>query len=182
MNRSALALMVAVLVVCAGCVNVFSLPDPPPESERKDISLIPGEEARQAERDYLQARAAVLTLFGLLQQQRYAEAKGGLSIETQDFIRFGSEDDVADILAAGEMKLPDGKVVSFEAVSMLLAEDVSQLTDTFDGVEEQETANRKEIFAVQPSGDAVTIVVIKESGGWVLHRTRLPSVIKATSE
>lgn len=176
-----LAMLIFASSLLVACVDVYNLPDPPPESERRSVSLIPGEEERQSERDYLSARAAIVELNGLLTQQRYVEALDRVSAETRSFIAYGTEKPAPDVLAAGKLKLPNGELVSFEPVSMLLAEDISKLQDTFPGVEEQETASRKELYAVLPSGKATKIVVIKEGGEWVVHRTRLPQKIEPES-
>lgn len=163
-----------------GCTSSrYDLPDPPPASERSDVSLIPGDDDRQARRDYLEARAAALELHNLLATQRFKEASEAMSRETIDFLTHGSGDaTVAEVLARGELKLPNGEVVEFDPTSMLLASDLSSLEDTLEGVGENETASRKEIFAILPSGKAQRIVLIKETGRWTLHRTRLPESIE----
>ena len=69
--------------------------------------------------------------------------------------------------------LEDG-TTKFDPLAVLLAPDVSTLSDSATGVEEHETTGRKEIFATLPSGQLQTIVMITERGKWVLHRTRIP--------
>ena len=158
---------------CSGAM--YRLPAPPPPQKRGSVSLIPGEEQRKAEEHYLQARAAVIKLNTLLSTKRFAEASELMSLETRDWLlSMGAGAEVPEILASGKLQLPDGKVVDFKPVPTLLAEDVSRLTNTIDGVEEHETDTRIEIFATLPSGMIQKIVLIAEGGQWVLHRTRLP--------
>ncbi len=176
--RGRIVIVLVAVFIFPACVDIYNLPDPPPPSERRTVSLIPGEEERQAERDYLSARAAVVKLNGLLSQKRFREALEMVSAETRSFLTYGTEDSPEEVLAAGKLKLANGELVSFKPVSMLLAEDISKLEDTFPGVEEQETSNRKEIYAILPSGEATKIVLIQEGGQWVVHRTRLPSKIQ----
>ena len=153
-------------------VSMYELPPPPPPDERRDVSLIPGEEQRQDEQRYLAARAAVLDLYNLLSTKRYDEAVELMSAETRDFIvGIGSGEKAADVLVAG--LLEDG-TTKFDPLAVLLAPDVSTLSDSATGVEEHETTGRKEIFATLPSGQLQTIVMITERGKWVLHRTRIP--------
>ena len=180
--RRIVALTSLFAFVFCGCWNPYRLPDPPPPAERKDVSLIPGEEERAKERLYLEARASAIQLHSLLSQQRYVEASALMSSETKAFLAAGGDTSkIADILASGKMKLPDGQVVEFEPVSMLLADDLSQLKDSVAGQEEQETDNRKELFALLPDNKAQKIVMIREAGKWVLHRTRLPKTIDVPS-
>ncbi len=162
------------LIICGmlpACTNIYKLPEP--SAATQDVNLTPGADDRQGEQDYLAARQTVITLFGLLQQQRYPEAEEFMSQETQSFLRYGSDKSVAEVLADGKLTLANGEVVDIEPVTTLLAEDVSRLTDSVPSIEEQETPARKEIFAIL-SGDRVQrIVIIKETGRWVLHRTRI---------
>ena len=176
MNRFIWLLAIVSAVGASAChrVSLYELPPPPPESERKNVSLIPGEETRRDEARYLEVRAAVLQLNNLLSTRRFEEAVGLLSAETRDFLRGAGKKPAAEVLADGELKLPDGTKRAFDPVAMLLAEDVSKLSDDIRGVEEQETQHRKEIFATLPSGKIQKIVLITERGKWVLHRTRIP--------
>ncbi|QED25975.1 hypothetical protein FRD01_01605 [Microvenator marinus] len=152
----------------SGCAARYELPPPPPESERVSVQTAEQDDSQEA---YLEARQAIVQLFSLLQQQRYEEASGLLSQETKSFLTLNSESSVQDVLAAGKITTENG-LVDFDPVLTLLAPNLTQLVDSVDGEEESETATRKEIFAIHDSG-ATKIVVIKESGKWVLHRTRL---------
>ena len=167
-----------VLFVSCG-PNLYTLPNPPERSKWKTVSLIPGQEQRDAEREYRDVRAQILRLYSLLSSQRFQESAELFSIETQDFLKFGSgEATVAEVLASGKVKLSNGGVVDLDPVSMLLAKDVSKLTDEVDGVKESETKNRKEVFAELEDGSYQRIVMIREGGKWVLHRTRLGAPFK----
>lgn len=166
--------LILALLICgtlSACTNIYVLPKP--TAATQDVNLTPGADDRQGEQDYLAARQTVITLFGLLQQQRYPEAQDLMSQETQAFLRHGSEKTTSEVLADGKLILASGEVVDIDPVSMLLAQDVSRLTDSVPGIQEQETPARKEVFAIL-SGDRVQrIVIIKETGRWVLHRTRI---------
>ena len=56
------------------------------------------------------------------------------------------------------------------------APELTNIKDSIEGTQEQETQRRKEIFALQPDGSARKIVVIKEGNQWVLHRTTLDQI------
>lgn len=159
----------------SGCASLYELPAPPPPNERKSTEEADDTDAAASERAYLEARAAIIVLYNLLQQQRYQEAVEQISAETRDFISHGTSQSAQDVLASGQIMIND-QVVELDPVSMLLAEDVSQLVESIAGVEEQETSSRKEIFAVVPGGFR-RIVMIQESGKWVLHRTRPSTLI-----
>lgn len=172
MNR---CFWIVLAVLAAGChrVSIYELPPPPPEEERRDVSLIPGEESRREEQRYLEARAAAIEIYNLLSTRRYEEAVSRMSAETRDFLRGTGKKPAAEVLAAGKLTLPDGTTTTFDPTT-LVAADVSKLSDAISGLEEQETAQRKELFATLPSGEIQKIVLITERGQWVLHRTRLP--------
>lgn len=156
-----------------GCSTPYHLPEPPPPDQR--VSTEDADQTQMSEKSYLEARAAIIQLYGLLEQQRFQEAVSLLSTETIGFLTFQSDSSAEVVLADGKMKVGE-ELVEFKPVSILLAEDVSQLVDSLPDVEEQETSNRKEIFAVTEES-AIRIVMIKESGKWVLHRTRLPKPV-----
>lgn len=163
----------AIMFLFSGCQdNLYVLPDPPPEQDRRSVSLVPGEEDRLKEQHYVSARASVLKLYKLLSAKRFEESLLLMSQETRDFLAFVSPKDKnpAMTLIQGQMVLKDGKSITMDPVAFLLATDLSKLQDAVDGMSEQESLRRKEIFAVQPDGEAKKIVVILEGGRWVLHR------------
>ncbi len=163
-------------VVWSGCQdNLYVLPDPPAESERRAVSLIPGEDQRLREKDYIDARAAALKLYQLLSTKRFEEAIGAMSQETKDFLVFVSpgERSALTTLEEGKMKFPDGKIISVDPVEVLLSADMSDLKDEVAGEEEQEGTRRKEIWAMRDGKKPRKIVMIKEGGKWVLHRTNV---------
>ena len=158
----------ALALASSGCATRYELPPPPPESERVSVQTAEKDDSEQA---YLEARQVIVQLYSLLQQQRFQEASALLSQETKSFLTLNSESSVEDVLAAGKISTENG-LVDFDPVLSLLAPNLNQLVDSIDSEEESETATRKELFAIHDSG-ATKIVVIKESGKWVLHRTRL---------
>lgn len=167
------------VVVSSACSSIYTLP-PPPSGAPQNVNLTPGADNRESEAAYLQARQSIIKLFGLLQQQRYPEADALLSSETRAFVTFNTEKSVSETLADGKLTLATGELVDIDPVSTLLAEDISRLVDALPGIEEQETPSRKEVFAILSNDRAQRIVMIKEAGQWVLHRTRIAQPIKIT--
>ena len=164
----------------AGCSTVYELPPPPAPQERETISLIPGEEERIKEQHYLQARAAVLKTYQFLSAKRFKESLALMSGATQELLKSTSPSPSAAepavfTLSEGKMLLPNGRSISFDPNAFILAEDISDMKDELEGQPEQESARRKELFAVQPDGSVRRIVVIKEGGRWVIHRTKAPT-------
>lgn len=166
----------ACLAGAMGCQGaLYELPDPPPASEQRSVSLVPGEEERLREEDYLLARASVLKLNQLIAAKRFQEALEWMSAETRDFIAAGSpKKDPVEVLASGRYIRPDGQVATIDPAAFLLARDLSKLQDTAEGVSESETPRRKEIFAMEEAGPR-RIILIKEGDRWVLHRTSFPT-------
>lgn len=167
----------------SGCGNstLYELPPPPPEQERQDVSLIPGEDERARERDYLEARATVLKVYQYLNAKRYKEALSLLSEETVDFLSYVSPKKdtpqaAEETLAQGKVILNDGQVIPIDPAALLVARDISKLEDSLAGQKESETSRRKEIFAIQADGKAQRIIVIKEAGQWVIHKTSISTL------
>lgn len=173
MNLLFLVVSTSASVACHR-VSLYELPPPPPEQMQGDVSLVPGEDQRRDEQRYLEARAAAIQIYNLLTTKRYQEVVPLLSAETRDFLRGGGDPSVVEVLTTGERPGPDGQPTTFDPVATLIAEDVSTMSDSVEGMEEHETDDRREIFATLPSGKIQKIVMIRERGQWVLHRTRIP--------
>ena len=158
--------------------GLYDLPDPKPKNEWKKVNLTPSKEELSDEKLYQDARRKVLESYGFLNDQNFEAVNQSLSAETQDFLKYGTESSVAEVLSNKKLKLANGTLVTFKPVSILLAEDVTRLTDTVEGISENETPTRKEIFAKQADGRFKRIVMIRQGDQWVLHRTRISEAIK----
>lgn len=173
---SSLALLILLSMGCARA-NVYELPPPPPEEERRNVSLVPGEDARRNEKDFNNARASLMRLNTLLESKRFDEALGLMSQETVAMLEFVSPDKKSSAPATAVFTLNqvviDGQVQEVRSLELLLAADLSDLQDQVDGVSENESTRRKEIFAIQPQGAPRKIVMIKEGDTWLLHRTKI---------
>lgn len=177
-------LLACVSLVClAGCANrnLYELPEPPPEDERRSVSLIPGEDDRRSEKDFQDARASLLRLEELLESKRFEEALKLMSQETVAMLEFVSPDKKSSAPATAVFTLQqvivDDVSYKVDPVALLLAPDLSNVQDSVEGQpKEVESSRRKELFAVQPGEEgkpARKIVMIKEGDTWLLHRTRI---------
>lgn len=166
------------MVFGSGCAaRLYELPPPPSDDEKRSVSLIPGEEERAREKDYVEARAALIELNSLLASKRYEEALAKMSQETRTMLEFVSPNQDAkrpavETLATGRFVV-DGESRQLDPIAALLAEDLSRISDSVEGVVEQESGRRKEVFAALPDGGYKKIVMLKEGGVWVLHRTKI---------
>lgn len=160
-------------VLLAGCAsNLYELPPPPEKGERGDATLAPRAEEEQAQQDYTAARASLLKIYNQLSTQRYDEAVQLMSQETRAFLTYGTDATAADVLADGALTLPSGERVEFEPSTFFVAPDVQKLEDSIEGAPENETDRRREFFAISADGTARRVVMIKQGGEWVLHKTR----------
>ncbi|MGM0559136.1 MAG: hypothetical protein ACQEVA_22315 [Myxococcota bacterium] len=156
----------------AGCAsNLYELPPPPEKGERADAKSAIRAEEEKAQQDYAAARAALLKAYNLLSTQRYDEAVDLMSQETRAFLTYGSDSSAADVLADGVLTLSSGEQVEFEPSTFFVAADVQKLEDSVEGVEENETDRRRELFAVSADGSAHRVIMIKQGGDWVIHKT-----------
>ncbi len=167
------------VLFCVGCSrnNLYVLPDPPPPEERQRVSLIPGEDERRREKEFQDARASLLRLNTLIESKRFEEALELMSQETVAMLEFVSPDKNSSAPATAVFTLNqvviDGKVQEVRPLELLLAADLSDIKDSVEGAKENESARRKEIFAIQPQGAPRKIVMIKEGDTWLLHRTKI---------
>ena len=175
--RFILLIVLIAFAVTACASNPYQLPPPPPEDQWIDDAADPKAEERKREMLYLEARTTILGLFNLLSNQRYEEASKMVSSETRDFLTGGGNLEFADVLASGKLELGNGEVVELNPVSTLVAPDLTGMVDSVEGIGENETDSRKELF-VPVEGGFQRVVMIKEGGAWVLHRTRLPQPIQ----
>ena len=157
--------------------SLYELPPPPPQDERRNVSLIPGEDDRRSERSFREARASLVRLDSLLKSKRFEEALELMSQETVAMLEFVSPEKNSSAPAAAVFTLGrvviDGQVEQIDPIVALLAEDLSDLRDSVEGQSENESTRRKEIFAVSSSSPPRKIVMIKEGDSWLLHRTTL---------
>ncbi len=168
-----------IILFTSSCgAGLYDLPDPKPKAEWKKVNLTPSAEELSDEKLYQGARLKILEIYGLLNDQNFEAVNENLSAETQDFLKFGTQGSVAEVLSNEKLNLANGTLVTFKPVSILLAEDVTRLTDSVDGIEENETPTRKEIFAEQSDGRFKRIVMIRQGDSWVLHRTRISELIQ----
>jgi hypothetical protein len=164
--------LLAAALVFAGCAsNLYELPPPPEKGERSDATLASRAEEEKAQQDYAAARAALLKAYNLLSTQRYDEAVDLMSQETRAFLTYGTEKSAAEVLADGALTLPSGERVEFEPSTFFVAADVQKLEDTVEGATENETDRRRELFAISADGSAHRVIMIKQGGSWVLHKT-----------
>ena len=168
-----LLLLMSVLSACPG--PLYELPDPP--AVPREVSLYPGEEQRARERDYVAARGVVIRISGLLNSKRYEEALELMSAETKDMLEYlspkrGEEGAAVHALSEGTLML-GGAPRQVDVVELLVGSDLSEIEDAVEGVEEQETLQRKEIFVITEDKEPRRLVVIKQGGDWVLHRTKI---------
>ncbi len=176
--RSIFLSLIFLIAASACATNPYELPPPPPRDEWIDDAADPKAEERRKEMLYLEARTALLGVFNLLSNQRYDEVSAMVSSETRDFLTAGGTNEFADVLAAGKLTLGNGEVVDLDPVSTLVGPDLAGLVDSVDGIGENETEARKELFVPLEGGTFQRVVMIKEGGAWVLHRTRLPQPIQ----
>lgn len=182
-SRAISVILLALCCFAAACAsNPYQLPAPPPKDEWVDDAADPKADERRQEMIYLEARTALLGLYNLLSNQRFKEASSMVSAETRDFITSGGNATFEEILASGRLPLPNGEVVEIDPVSTLTGPDLSKLVDSVDGIGENETDARKELFVPLQSGGYQRIVMIREGGSWVLHRTRLPQPIQPKTD
>lgn len=172
-EKLASAVLCAVVAVSFGCGgSPYYLP--PPKEDQGSVAVNPAEQAEQQRQQYLAARAALLKLYETLSKDQFEAAEQYLSQQTRDFLAFGSEaGDASAALASGQLVLPNGQTVAIDPVDFLIGGKVSRIVDTREGAEEHETRRRKELFVIDPDGQAHRVIMILEGDQWVLQKTSI---------
>lgn len=118
------------------------------------------------------ARASLMKLYELLRAQQYEPAERYLSQETREFLtHITRQADAATALASRKMTLQGQAEITFDPVQLLLGGNIAEVRDAMDGVAQAETPNRRELFVIDPQGKAHRVILIREGGEWVLHKT-----------
>lgn len=173
LRPSSWALALAFLTSSCG-LGLYDLPQPPPRETWTTVSLVPGQDDKDAAARYIEARGAILRLYQALNEKNWDVAWTLLSSETQEMLNFGSPDGEGErALELGTITFPGGETVSFDPVALFVGVDLQTLADVHEGSEEAETVNRKEIFATTRAQKVKRIVVIFEMGEWKVHRTKI---------
>lgn len=146
----------------------YELPEPPPQADGQDTEQ---DSERQRSSD-MEARAALLELYEMLDEERFEEAEDRLSQQTRDFLAYGNDQgDASDALSAGQMTLPDGRAYRFAPAELLIADDIARIEDSRDGADDHETSRRRVLYVIDSDGQAHRVVMILEGDQWVLHKT-----------
>lgn len=156
----------------SGCgTSLYRLPQP--AQTAPDPATI-NEEARPAQGAALNgaARASLTRLYALLKAGDYEPSERYLSQETREFLaHITGQPDAATALASRKMKLQAQPEVAFDPIELLLGGNIAEVRDAMEGVTKAETANRRELFVIDPQGNAHRVIFILEGGQWVLHKT-----------
>ncbi len=172
-RSTVLPLLLALLTGCG--LGLHELPDPPAKEAWTKVSLIPGEDQEADEARYLEARAAVLAFYSALANGRHDEAWGLMSVETQSMLsHFAVDGDGKNALASGTLKSAGGSEIEWSPLETFMMPNVKGFEDSLEGEEEHETSARKELFLLGEDGQSKKLVVIREAGKWVIHRTKAP--------
>lgn len=167
----AAAILILTINACGG--GLYDLPAPPPQDQWESTSADPAEAERASQRRYLAARSALLQFYRALSQEDWDAAWALMSTETQNFLNFTSANgDGKEALAQSRFNLPNGTTAEISPIDLFVVSDLRRLEDDYQGQAQAETANRKEIFAISEDGDVNKVVLIYETGRWVIHRTK----------
>lgn len=172
MKRGLITAVVSVLcfAVPLGCADsTYRLPAP--GSAGAAQSDEPDQEHREQRNPDLEARARLLILYQLLAEERFEETEHLLSQQTREFLAHSGSGDASHSLSVGEISLPNGRKYRFEPIEFLIGGEIARIANSADGVEEHETERRREFFVVDPQEQAHRVVMIREGGEWVLHKT-----------
>lgn len=173
--------MLVAFAMASGCLGeTYRLPDPPQSpsttpADRTSPDHTKSESEEKADADtFIDAKKSLLKLYKYLSQKRYDRAKTYLSQQTLAFLSHEQEGRApTEVLAEGRLLLPNGEKVAFDPVEFFLTENVRNIRDSVEGIDEHETGSRKELFLIDESGNKSQVVMIREGGRWVLHKTAL---------
>lgn len=158
----------------SGCgPNLYDLPDPPPRDEWHRHSLNPADDEAAYLQNFLSAKDTVVTFVEAMEDERWEDAYRLLSNETRLLLDNLSPSGRGEtVLENGRIQRDDQEYV-VDALDLFVIRDVIDIVDQHDHDREAETYRRKEIYAVNSSGDAHHLVVIYEEGAWRIHKPEI---------
>ncbi len=166
------------VVLCTGCVKMYSLPDAPPQSEWV-VAQEPEEAPEIVMRRFLDAKRAAIQCFAALADRNWEKAASWMSQGTRNF--FESHSNGEGISAAFESGTVwiDGEAMAFDPVGDVFIHELSDIRDDFGERTDEENKTRKVLYAVNSSGLAREIVFVFEEERWVLDMTEISSELLA---
>lgn len=180
-RRARRALIVGFLcglgLFAASCASSTYYLPPPPDQQKsaKKSDAGPKSNAERAPEELdAQAREALMELYELLEHERFEEAEDYLSQETREFLSHaGAEEDASETLSSGQIQLAGRSPIKISPVKLLIGGNIESVRDAMEGVSENQTPNRRELFVLDPAGDTHRVIMIFEGGKWVLHKTSI---------
>lgn len=142
-----------------GCAGAQELPEPPEPGEKRTVAGDPGAEDRRRQRNVLEARAAVIELYGHLENERFEEAAELLAPETQRHLTDGRPQRAVEIL----------KSSSLDPTELLLGGRPSRLEAVETEVDERVVLENR-----ADPGRPFRITVVERGGEWTILHASTP--------
>lgn len=157
---------------------MYTLPDPPPQSEWV--------EARQAEEDpeivaqrAIDAKRAAIQCYAALASKKYDRALELFSQETVQAFEEASDGlGAVEAMASGVLVI-DGEKQAFDSIGDVFINGLTDIRDVFGERKDEEGPSRHVYYAVDANGKAREIVLILENEQWRIHRPKIFSPILA---
>lgn len=159
-----------IAMTAAGCVKMYTLPDAPPKSEWQVVEA-PTESPEEAMRRFLDAKRAAIQCFAALAEGSWYRAMTWMSANTVAFFEEHSNGQGAASVFENKTLWIDGKEIEFDPVGDVFIRDLNDIRDDFGSRKDEETADRKVLYAIGSSGSARQIVFVREEDRWRLEMT-----------
>ncbi len=165
-------------VALAGCSKMYTLPDPPPQSEWVEAEQ-PKEDPEVVARRVLDAKRAAIQCYAALASKKWERALELMSIETrQAFESAADGQGAAAVFEQGAVML-HGEKQAFDPIADVFIANLTDIRDEFGGRTDKEGPSRHVYYAVDANGNAREIVLIHEEDQWRIHRPEIFSLLLA---
>ena len=168
------ALSVVLLTAAFGCgAHTYELPPPPAEAETATAVLNPAEEAELSDEHYQQSRRAILHAYEAAGQEQWDDLYDLLSMETRVLFDTFGQGAGGEAIGTGVF-LVDGIPYYYDPTTLILPADPIGFADEAEGMEEFESAHRKDLFVTTATGAIVRLICIEEGERWLIHMPEIP--------
>lgn len=162
-------IFISATFLCA-CTRMYTLPDPPPESEWVNANPVQ-ESPEEKMKRYLDAKRAAIQCFAALADSHWTQALSWMTDDTAEFLRKNAPN--GDIIAAFDEKklIIDGVEQPFDPVADVFISGLVDIRDEFGHIDDTEDENTKILYAVDKNGAARPITLIRENERWKVKLT-----------
>lgn len=162
----------------AGCSRMYTLPDPPPQSEwqsvqKDETSTSPQETTRR----FLDAKRSAIQCYAALADAKWSDALEWMSTDSRQFLLTHAADQNPLTALSTHQIILNGTTLSFDPVADIFIADLIDIRDTFADQKDDESDTRMILYAINAQEQARKLVFVLEDNRWKLQLSLPPAAL-----